>query len=512
MALLLLESEINKFRIRLKSNSKNKKKQPKPKVVFVSGNFNVLHPGHQRLIQFAAECGDILVLGVTSDQSNGVLFPQNLRIQGIINLTSVNYVIPIENDVLEVLKKLNPDIVVKGKEHEQRNNIESDYLKEHGGALVFCSGEINFSSIDLLRNDHENIRHNLICHSSDYLNRHHLDFATLRQSLKALEGLDIIVVGDTIIDDYIICEPLGLSQEDPTIVVSPMHRKKFIGGAAIVAAHAVGLGGNVNFVSVVGRDEIAHFLTEHLDSYGVKHHLFEDLSRPTTLKQRYRTKEKTLLRVNELRQHSISKELCSQIIEKMHELIPKAKLLVFSDFNYGILPTPLVNELVDLGLKYGVTMVADSQSSSQIGDISRFKKMKLITPTEREARLGVRDFESGLVIIADQLKNLTQSENVIVTLGAEGLLVRTKNHPESAELITDRLPAFNKAPKDTAGAGDSLLITSSMLLASGSDIWQAAYLGSLAAAVQVSRMGNLPLKIQDLLTELETNQLQVRTS
>jgi bifunctional ADP-heptose synthase (sugar kinase/adenylyltransferase) len=68
--------------------------------------------------------------------------------------------------------------------------------------------------------------------------------------------------------------------------------------------------------------------------------------------------------------------------------------------------------------------------------------------------------------------------------------------------MTDQLPAFNSVPKDVVGAGDSLLACSSLTLAAGGNIWQSAYLGSLAAACQISRVGNSPLSAAQLLTEL----------
>ena len=70
------------------------------------------------------------------------------------------------------------------------------------------------------------------------------------------------------------------------------------------------------------------------------------------------------------------------------------------------------------------------------------------------------------------------------------------------EYMTDQLPAFNKAPKDPAGAGDSLLMCSALSLAAGADIWKSAYLGSVAAACQVGRVGNSPLSAEELITEL----------
>jgi bifunctional ADP-heptose synthase (sugar kinase/adenylyltransferase) len=145
-------------------------------------------------------------------------------------------------------------------------------------------------------------------------------------------------------------------------------------------------------------------------------------------------------------------------------------------------------------------MVADSQSSSQFGDISRFKNMTLITPTEREARLGLRDFDSGLVVLANSLISNCNSKNTIITLGGEGVLISASDSEEG--YLTDKIPAMNNSPKDVSGAGDCLLVTTSLALASNCNIWESAYLGSLAAACQVGRIGNIPIKIDDIIFEL----------
>jgi bifunctional ADP-heptose synthase (sugar kinase/adenylyltransferase) len=79
-------------------------------------------------------------------------------------------------------------------------------------------------------------------------------------------------------------------------------------------------------------------------------------------------------------------------------------------------------------------------------------------------------------------------------MGEEGFLIQSNN----SKWQTDKIAALNQNPKDVSGAGDSLLITSSMILACGGDIWDASLIGSLAAAIQVSRLGNTPLKIDDL--------------
>jgi bifunctional ADP-heptose synthase (sugar kinase/adenylyltransferase) len=182
----------------------------------------------------------------------------------------------------------------------------------------------------------------------------------------------------------------------------------------------------------------------------------------------------------------------------MTSAIRDADLLVFSDFNYGCLPQPLVERIAEQCAAHGTMMVADSQSSSQVGDISRFKGMRLLTPTEREARLALRDFSSGLVVLAQTLQTQARVRDVFVKLGSEGVLIQSSEQ----DIVTDQLPALNSSPKDVSGAGDSMLITSSMALAVGADIWQSAYLGSLAAACQVGKMGNLPLSEHELVREL----------
>jgi rfaE bifunctional protein kinase chain/domain len=303
------------------------------------------------------------------------------------------------------------------------------------------------------------------------------------------------------VDEYINCDPLGMSQEDPTIVVTPIRQDRFVGGAGIVAAHAAGLGARVRYFGVVGSDATAQFADERLGAYGVGSQLVVDGSRPTSLKQRFRAGGKTLLRVSHLRQHDVSQELADELFANVEATLDETDLLIFSDFNYGCLPQALVDRLLASAARRGVTMVADSQTSSQIGDVSRFKGMRLITPTEYEARLAVRDQTSGLVVLAEALRRQARADQLFITLGAEGLLIHARANG-GEEYITDQLPALNSAPKDVSGAGDSLLTCASLALRAGADIWQSAYLGSVAAACQVSRVGNSPLTVEELVTEL----------
>lgn len=283
--------------------------------------------------------------------------------------------------------------------------------------------------------------------------------------------------------------------------MTPLNSMQFIGGAGIVAAHAAGLGAKVHFVSVSGADAPREFALKELTNAGVVYHLLVDDKRPTTLKQRYRCKGKTLLRVSHLHQGAIATQLQDQMLGVIEEFIDEIDVLVFSDFNYGCLPQPVVDKITALAKAKRVILAADSQSSSQVGDIGRYQGMDMLTPTEHEARLATQNRDDGLVVLAETLRSKANSGNVLLKMGEEGLLIHSDNTRNDGWL-TDRVSALNLNPIDVAGAGDSLLIASALTLASGGTIWDAACLGSLAAAVQVGRVGNTPLRTQELIQEL----------
>ncbi|CCK81672.1 PfkB family carbohydrate kinase [Desulfobacula toluolica] len=474
----------------------------KKKIVFVSGNFNIIHPGHLRLLRFAAECGDFLIVGVHGNKTDGhTLMDEEFRLEGVNSITWVDFAFILRDSSEEFIKELKPSIVVKGTEHEAVYNPESEAVKSYGGKLLFSSGDMSFSLVELLQDESKRLISPAIVRHDAFMKRHGFDWYDLCRTLKGFEQLKVSVIGDIIVDEYINCDPLGMSQEDPSIVVTPVAKNKYIGGAGIVAAHARKMGADVSFFSVAGSDETVQFAQSKLDEYAVQSFIIEDESRPTILKQRFRCSGKTLLRINHLRSHPISKELQKQMQNNLFELLDEIDILIFSDFNYGILPQPLVDNVIKRCRQKDIMMVADSQSSSQIGDVSRFNHMFFLTPTEREARLAVRDFESGLVVLAEKLRKQALAENIFITLDKEGMLIH-EGVPNRDQWETDRLNAMNPVATDPAGAGDSLLTCSALAAALGADIWQCAYLGSLAAACQVERIGNIPISIEDMMAKI----------
>ena len=473
------------------------------RTVFVSGNFNVLHPGHLRLLRFAQELGDCLIVGVQSDRlaGEGAHIAQDLRLEGVESISFVDQCFLFDEEVVDVIGRLRPDVVVKGNEHEGRSNSEAAVLAEYGGQLIFSSGEAVFSSVDLLKRDLDGEKRMVGFQPTDYLDRHGIKADRILSIIEQFNGLGVCVVGDLIVDEYVTCDALGMSQEDPSVVVTPVDTERFVGGAGVVAAHAAGLGGNVHFLSVSGQDDSREFVLEGLKAIGVNTGLFVDDTRPTTRKQRFRADGMTLLRVSHLHQGSIHADLQDRVFERFEEVVGECSVLVFSDFNYGCLPQHLVDQMIELSRASGLLVAADSQSSSQIGNVARFKGVDLLTPTEHEARVSLRDSEDGIVVMAERLRVESSARNIILKMGAEGALLHLEG--SDGRYHTDRIPSLNQVPKDVAGAGDSLLISSSMALAAGATPWEAAYIGSVAAAIQVGRIGNIPLSNIELAREVE---------
>ena len=467
-------------------------------MVLVTGNFNVLHPGHIRLLKFAKSFEMKLVVGVNSDRIAGSLVDssETLRKEAVSSINIVDECFLVDEPIHQFIKRHKPKIVVKGKEYEREQNPELDALREFGGQLIFSSGEIGSTGEAAFKIEDNKLASAKIAISS-FMTKHGINTGRLLQILDDFTNKRVCILGDLIIDEYVECFPLGMSREEPCIVVSPQESQRFLGGAAIVAAHSSGLGSKAKFLSVAGNDEVRDFAATNLENFDVDYKFVIDHVRPTTVKRRYRSLERSLLKVTKLSQQPISENLQKLIFEEFKVAAKETDLIIFSDFNYGCLPQPLVEKISKFATERGVMIAADSQSSSQYGDISRYQGANLITPTEHEARIALQNYDDGLVVLADKLMKKTGSDNILLKLGPDGLIAQCREQIDKKP-HTEKLDALNTNPKDVSGAGDSMLATASLALISGANLWEASLLGNIAAFLQVGRLGNLPIKSQEI--------------
>ena len=162
-----------------------------------------------------------------------------------------------------------------------------------------------------------------------------------------------------------------------------------------------------------------------------------------------------------------------------------------------------MNNIISKCKKSGKLVFADSQSSSQVGDICRFNNMDFISATEREARISLQNSQDGLVVLAEKLKSRSEADNIFLKLGTQGVLLYLKSNTGNDEFITDRLLSLNNSPKDTAGAGDAMFITAALSFAVEKNPFIAACMGNIASAIQVGRMGNVPLTLEEFTKALD---------
>ncbi len=164
------------------------------KKVFVYGDFNILHPGHLRLLKFAKESGDYLIVGLNSDKINYKGISQDIRLESIQATSYVDESFILDEPSLDYISKYKPDIVVKGKEHENKDNPELEIINNYGGKLLFSSGEIAFSSIDLLKEEFLNTNYK-VNHNQKYFNRHNFDLIDLKRIVEKFAKLHVLIIG-----------------------------------------------------------------------------------------------------------------------------------------------------------------------------------------------------------------------------------------------------------------------------------------------------------------------------
>lgn len=256
--------------------------------------------------------------------------------------------------------------------------------------------------------------------------------------------------------------------------------------------------------SVTGNDPAGRYAHQLLDQYGVKFICPEDPGRPTTVKQRFRCNGKTVFRVSHLRSDSISREIQSALIDCLTQFCEETDVLIFSDFNYGVVSEAFFKACKHLNWKRDCIQVADSQTSSQIGDLSKYKDLTSIYATEHEARVSLKDKDSGLVVLANDLLTQSRANNLYLKLGADGVLLLAPRELRSNR--PEMIPALGRTVLDTAGAGDSFLAGSALSAAAGADPIEAAIIGSLTAAIQVARVGNRPVNAAELNSLIPTPQ------
>ncbi len=476
-------------------------------VVHCHGCFDIVHPGHIHHLQFARSQGDLLVVTVSADTHvnkgvNRPLIPDDLRARSLAALECVDAVyINSDPTAVALLEQLRPDIYVKGREYERNGDprflAERDSVMHHGGRVVFSSGDIVYSSTALIQSltDTETFNGEKLARLR---RRHGLDAEHLHSLVRQFRGRRVVVVGDYLLDRYHHCDAVGVAGEGPMLSLRALRQEDFDGGAAVIALHLAGLGAVPTLATGMGEDPSAESTLDRLGRAGVVVRQINQRRRTTT-KHRYLVDQTKLFKVDEgsscpldsSRQH----ELAGMILDSAQD----ADAVIFADFGYGVITAGLLDEVLE-PLRKSVPILSADVSGDR-SSLLRFAGVDLLCPTEREVRSTLHDFAGGLGAVASQLLHATGARRAMITLGKQGLVTFEPPAPPRADgrLDSEYWPALSTQAIDPIGCGDALLATSSLALASGGSLQAAAFLGSVAAAIECRRLGNHPINSESLL-------------
>ena len=477
--------------------------------ILTYGHFSTIHPGHIRYLRHARNLGNILIVALIGDNSEITYpFSQQERADALNLLGIADNLLLLDADELNVaIIKLRPAVLVLGNEYKEKPEIQDTLTtqRDQGGAVQFHAGEIHYAASDLLTGSERDLRLRRQILFQNACQRQGIKGKNLVKNITSWKNTRLIVLGDTIVDQYAACEAIGMSAVAPVVVVRELEHKNFLGGAAVVAAHICALGAQCDLVSVVGADNTAELVKIELTNQGIGYSLSVDSSRPTTFKKRYIVENQKLFRVSRLEEHNLVAEIEDEIIRNLEKLAPKSQGIVISDFVYGTITPRILEAVHTIANENNLLLFGDVQCSSQVGSVTRFKKFSLLCPNEREARLALQDKNCGLEQLSQQLLHVTESERLVMKLGPEGFIAFGRN--ADGTIFSQPFPALSVNPVDVAGAGDSLLALFATGLASGQPMMPTAALACLMASLAVGTMGNTPISA-DLLRSTLAEVLQ----
>ena len=471
------------------------------------GHFSVLHPGHIRYLKHAASKNlGVWVLMIGDNLLGNDIhldgFDEGDRAEGLAALSFVDRVLILrENSIGEVLKAIKPEVFLLGREFKNDMSLEMkeaiETVKLNGTAVEFHAGATNYYNSSLQENSKEVESEARFRNFSRACERQAVAKEQLLNLIeKKFKETKILVIGDAIVDQYVACDALGMSAEAPVIVLKELEQEKYIGGAAIVAAHVESLGANCSYISVVGDDENGIDIKRRLEKLNVDCHLIVDSSRPTTFKIRYMVEQQKMFRISRLEDHNLFPEVEKDLIRRLEEQIPKFDGVLVSNFGYGCITPNVLNSIRTFAAAQEVPIFGDVQCSSQMGNVLDFHNFDMITPTEREARTSLGNKDDGIEVLANKILEKTSTKNLVLKLGGNGFVSYATDL--KANTVRQHFPALEPNPIDVAGAGDSLLAALAVSCCSGANIMEASAIAACVASQAVGSIGNRPVDIHKI--------------
>jgi len=311
----------------------------------------------------------------------------------------------------------------------------------------------------------------------------------------------VLVVGDLILDRYVVGSVQRLSPEAPIPVLRPSRRQATLGGAANVALNIATLGGEAWLAGVVGDDTDGAELTRLIAGADRIHSaLVTAPGRPTTAKTRFLAGTHQLLRLDEETTASIDAEVTEALLARIAALLDTIDVIVLSDYAKGVLSDTVLAHVLELAATHHRVVIADPKRA----DFAAYRGATVLTPNESEVRLGTR-IEAGDDLGAERAGRAalaaTGGDAVLVTRSEKGLTLVRREQP------TLHLPTRARAVADVSGAGDTLVAALAVAVAAGAALPEAAALANVTAGISVGKPGTATVSGDELLGVLHLEEL-----
>ena len=323
----------------------------------------------------------------------------------------------------------------------------------------------------------------------------------LADIVRRFSGKRIVVIGDAIADQFIYGEISRVSREAPVFILRHEHTETTPGGAGNCAANLASLGARVSLISVVGDDEAGRVLHQRLRDCGIDtQHVLVANERRTTTKVRVlagqiHSTRQQVIRIDYDGEAELGSQLRNELGTKVKLAVADADAVIISDYNYGV-AAPEIAELIRHAIQAReIPVLVDSRFR-----LSQFPGFTSATPNEDEVEelLGAEHSdEAALASAAEGLRQKLGHQALLVTRGGQGMTLLEAN---TAPLHIDA--AGSRQPLDVTGAGDTVMATYALALASGASFADAAKLANFAGGLVVMKRGTATVSADELLASI----------
>jgi D-glycero-beta-D-manno-heptose-7-phosphate kinase len=306
-------------------------------------------------------------------------------------------------------------------------------------------------------------------------------------------GTPLTVVGDVMLDQFIVGRVDRISPEAPVPVMRFECEHHQVGGAANVAHNVRALGGRVDLVGVIGEDGDADSVRRALRSLGIgQDGLVADGARLTTKKVRLVTnRNQQVARIDYERDDELSHAVAEQLVAMLDRHLPGARAVVVSDYMKGTVTRRVMEHVLRLGARHGVPVLVDPK----IPHLEYYAGAALITPNHYEAEVAthtrIRTDEDARTA-ARLFRDRTRCKAVLITRGEHGMWLLDGDREQ-------QLPTLAREVADVTGAGDTVIAALSLALAAGATRLEAVVIANAAAGVTVGKFGPATLTQEELL-------------